>query len=616
MGIGGRKKRFFVPVFIGALVCLVLAGLWYFQYRRDRELRLTLERGSFYSPALFRVDTKNIGCKAMVDNYCASLYAKDARGNLQIEDGKRTRITLQGKTTNNFDGAAFAYYRARANHRSRLPADLRDALARREFYPKLEKLLTRPSKKNMPLDERIFFSDLENEVDRIWENAIEESIARRLEKRYRGTYLEDDEMSLEIELERQRLRYRLWAQISTALWKDHPNWEAVQEDFTKLKVSFTRAIQHLGIPPELKTAWAAKIRAVQLTLPGHSVLTANSACISTSRNAYYYPYLNTLTVCAGYFNGGQQIQTLAHELAHALDFNSRLVDFQQRQPLLGDLREIKDMVCGKKTFNCGEWHDFAAGFGAKTAALATYTPELPAFHSCLQKNRPVRELTDDILQEKAEKISRNRFSDLTKNSAFFRLISEKMPLPSGDSVPNRAFMNPCSYYLWDSEKFQPDSELTSLILFTAAYRCAADSDGTALRTAVETSKKMTQDLIYAVLKSEGVFSDREELQTEAYASPPTERFADRMASYAVADYLRQYPGVAQARSAYLASTFWLCDKPSLRKSNYQQYQSLRDLIVDRTVHLENEERLKDWFSPPLMERLSCQPDFEDLGCSP
>lgn len=608
-------KYILIVLPIGAVLFSAKA---YIDYREEEIRRQQIEKDTFFSPAVFRVDEENIGCRALIDNYCASLYGKDAAGNLKIEDGKKTRVTLQGKTTNNFDTATFAYNRARLQRRNRLPKDLREALVKREFYPKIEKLLTRPSRKKMPIEESIYFFDLENEVDRIWNNAIEETVTRRLSQKFQGLYLVmDDEMSQDIELERRRLRYRVWSEISVALWKDQQNWNSVLEDFAKLKTSFNRAIQQMEISDDLKSQWITKIKKVRLTLPGQSVVTANNTCISTSQNAYYYPYQNTLTVCAGYFNGGQQIQTLAHELAHALDFNSRLIDFQQSNEFVGSIRHLKDMVCGKTTFQCEDWAQFREGFPQKVQSLSQYQPELPEFHSCLQKNKPSREITSTVIEQKAERITRARFSDLTSSSAFLRMISEKMPSADGaEAIPNNSFLNPCSSHLWDSDNFQVDSELTSLIFFTATYRCEGNSDPKFLRSSIEDAKRMTQTLMLSVLKSEGAFSSRAELQSEHYSSPSGERFADRMASYAVADYLKQYPTLSQVRSAYLASSFWLCDKPSLKKSNYHHYQSLRDLIIDRAPHRENDERMLDWLSPALVNRLSCQPEFTDLGCSP
>ncbi|MFW1406218.1 hypothetical protein ACEV85_23505, partial [Vibrio parahaemolyticus] len=62
-------------------------------------------------------------------------------------------------------------------------------------------------------------------------------------------------------------------------------------------------------------------------------------------NAYYYRYLNVITVCAGDFNSEDIVLTLAHEMAHALDI-SRSFYLQKVNSELGVAqKEIRDQVC-------------------------------------------------------------------------------------------------------------------------------------------------------------------------------------------------------------------------------------------------------------------------------
>lgn len=606
------KAEIVAPIVFATLVSTLILAAWLLNFRDRRHL----EDDRYVSPAELSTSSENIGCKTMVNNFCTRLYSPDAKGNLSISDETQKFSTLQGFTRNDFDLPWFSFYRARLDRAELLPADLRRSLLRRGFFEKLETLVKRPSKKKMRLDESIDFQDLENNVDTMWDQAIDESIARRLEKKFPGSYrLKDGESTQDIETELERLRATLWSEISLALWKGHPNWKTVEQDFKNLQKSFIVAIDTFNIDAKLKEKWKQKIMTVRLALPGENPVTANRDCVSVTRNAFYYKYLNTVTVCAGYFTGGSQILTLAHELAHSIDFSSRLIDSQQSTQLAMAFTNLRNRVCStEKQLSCDEWSSFKTSFDESLEQMREISPEAQSVHSCLQKSSPSKLLSYDVIAEKAQDITKKRISELTRNSSFFRLTSKEITQPDGIKIKNLSYLNPCAYEAWPSGKIAIDSEFASLLIFSASYRCSETEGTTRLRNAIVETKSMTEKLLATAIASESIFSARDELQAEGYSSPPTERFADHIGSYAVAEYLKQFPSVQSRRAAYLASNFWLCERPSFRSENYDQYQALSDLMIDRGVHPENEERIKDWLSAPVQAALSCKRDFEENSC--
>lgn len=605
------KKKFILGLCVSAvLLSFLIVRLW----QEKTKLKSAINEVNLIEYSQYQVPGDKIGCKKMVDTFCTHLYSKEAQGNLQISGPKLQFLAQQGHTKNNFDAAWFAFYKTRLENKERLPKDLRAALTKRNFFSNLNKILSRPNKKSFHLEQGIDARDLEEHVDRSWESAVDETILRRLEKKYQGSFkLTEDEITQEVDLERSRIKYHLWSEISIALWSQHPRWKTVEKDFEKIRGSFRTAIENFPLAPTVRKAWLDKLKKIKLTIPGQTPLTANMNCIGTSRNAHYYPYLNTITVCAGYFNGGEQIQTLAHELAHAFDYNSRLIDFQQATKLSTQLKSLREVVCKQKPEACSVWNSFREQYQNTIEDVESYAPEIAQFHACLQKNHPSKQLTPAIIAEKTQKMVRDRFSKLTENSSFFRLTSPQIPTPLGDHIDNPNLMNPCAYELWDNPTRPLDTEFNTLLFFTAAYRCEEDSPSK-LRKSIEISKEMTGALLKAVVQNEREFSPRYDLQSDSLSSPPIERFADRLASFAVAEYLKQYPKYIERRAHFLASSFWLCDKPNLRSNNYEQFQTLSDLIIDKAVHPENEERFKDWLSKPMREQLACRLDFQHQEC--
>lgn len=609
-----RKFRKFLLTSVLDLAIIAIAiGL----VAMTRAPSITVPEEELIFPPEVMAPQEQIGCQAMVQNFCGQLYSPDAQGNLQIRDTTQSYRTALGSTRNDFDAARYAFHKARLQKRQLLPRDLKASLERREFFSHLSRLLSRPARSKMDIESKFEFEDLESRVDSVWSLAIKETVSRRIERRFPGTFrLKNAEVPQHIDIEVSRVRGKLWAEISLALWKGHPNWKSVEDDFENLKAAYIEVIDGLKLTSPVKAAWKLKLQSIRLALPGEDPVTANQECISTTRNAYYYRYLNSVTVCAGYFTGGGQILTLAHELAHSLDFSSRMIDLQQSSTLMERLHSLKADVCSTKPdFDCGSWTEFKSAFDENLKSLPASDFEAREVHSCLHKASLSRELDDEVIEEKASDSIRKRFSEFATNSTYFRLTNPEIKNAKGHLVKNPSYLNPCAGEVWDIGKYALDSDFVSLVFFTAAYRCSEEQGAARLRAAIIESKEMNERLLASVMKSEGPFSARDELQSEGYSSPSTERFADRIGSYAVAKYLEKFPSVESRRAIYLASSFWLCEKPTLKAENLDQFKALNEFIIDRGAHAESDSRIADWLSPPIREALHCTKDFDMPVCS-
>lgn len=602
---------------IGSFLALSIIGVLYAYITTAAKDRAEKE-SDFFMMDLEK--QKSNGCKSIVDNYCHQLHSNEARGNLRIKNKDLSEaLTTAGSTINNFDSAVFAYHKARIKQKNKLPKDLLAALEKRAFYEDLTVLLSRPSRKNMNSGSRIYYGDLENNVDSKWDQAVEEVVLRRLAKKFPQIYTTDDaNIPREIEVEYTRVYYSLWTEISKALWSNDVRWIKIKALFDQLKISFSNVIKDMNVSDDVKESWIKKVNSVLLRTPGFNPAVASRDCISASRNAYYYPYLNTITICAGYLNTGEQIQTLAHELAHSIDQSSRLIDHLKSSSMLSSFVELRQSLCKKKDFKCEQWTQFGEKFKDNLAQLADHRKDVYSFHRCLKINEATLPFDGQAQERLASKITSENFSTLIKSSAFFRIIKKSIPVGYNSVRPNPSFMNPCDYYTWDLDVFAPDGELASLLMFTAAFQCVEGDDIFRMRAAIDQSKQYAQEITSVLLGLEGEFSSRDEMQEERYSSSPNERFADRIGSAIVADYLKTFHSKENAedlRSLFLASSYWLCDKPTLRTTHLEEYQSLSDIIIDKSVHEDNSNRIKDWLSPALREILACEKDFEHAECS-
>lgn len=574
--------------------------------------------GEFSSKGAF-LPTRPVGCRQLFDAYCTALYSPRSAGNLRVPQSEGPAMILQGQTTNNLPAVFVSYAQAKLRRQGRLPADFAAALGRRQYFTRLKQILSRKPRAQMTIVERVEADQLEHEVASDWTSAIDEAVLRRLRRKFPDYHaLADVDVPIEWQLERRRTRRALASEIAIAIWGNDPNWRKVESGFASLRESFLQLIDDLDAPESLRDAWRSRVKAVELVLPGSRPSVSDDECAATKKNAYYYSYLNLLTVCAGDFNGEDIMQTLAHEMAHALDLDRSRYLFQSSSPFGRAVVSLRRNVCGpREQFSCAEWQEFKRETPARLAALRSYRAELPEFNRCLSRRasssrRPFERVTEAIARASAARETRERFADLASSNYFLRIIKERIPLPSGKLQRNPNWLNPCSYYMWSSEEEPIDDGLSTLVFFTAEYRCSEGSDADRLRSAIAKAHEMTTATLTESILNEGEFSNRRSLEVEGLAASPAERFADVVGSHALARSIGQMDLVWERRNAFLASSSWQCEPPGLASSFPTESSVQREWQLD--AHSEGRERVHESLSLPIREKLLCEKDFEFDEC--
>ena len=551
----------------------------------------------------------------MLDTYCNILYAPDAQGNLEVRQKHESIKVLQGQTPNQFSQVFFRYSQAKLNNQKNLPRDFAIVLNRHQYFMKLKTFLDRTPRTAMTLEQRLNSEQLDYELGFIWSTAFNETILSRMNGKYPGFFkLPESMIPVELQLEKRRLRRTLVSEISQALWRNDRNWKKVEQGFARLQGSYIRMIGQLDIHDGVRADWQRRIAEVKLVMPGAIPAISNEECSSTTVNAFYYTYLNVLTICAGDFNSEDIIQTLAHEMGHALGIDRSQYLFAINSQFGKSISELRTHVCQPKTFDCAEWGNYKSRFGSDLKSLEGFKPDLPEFQSCLKRRETSKTLSTEDIARFARNLTADRISDLASRDKFLRITKPELPTRNGKYLRNPNYLNPCSYYMWSLGEEPVDDELTTMIYFTAEYRCNQSDLGNTqrMKNAIEVAKAMTDQVLRKTIAIEGEFSARGLLETEGFSSPPYERFADVVGSYALAELLRQIPSQTERQNRFLASSSWQCLEPSL-DSHFPEESSIeKEYIFD--PHLEGDQRRKELFSTPIREVISCEKDFEFKEC--
>lgn len=565
------------------------------------------------SETTFKKDDKNNGCLDVLNTYCGKLYSADSSGNLLIKSKFPIQIS-QGESFNQLPQIFVKYAIAKIKNRNKLPPEFRAALNEYGYFDKLEQLLNRKPLVAMTLEERNASEYLEYELSSIWMSSIEQAVMTRMSLKYPGYHhISNTLMPIEYDVAARRIRRQVISDISKVLWREDKNWQKVVEGFNDLKSSFMALFDRLDVPADIAQDWRNKIAGVELVLPGSLPEISDEECSTTTINAYYYSHLNLITVCAGDFNSEDIILTLGHEMSHALDIDRALYLYHRDSELGQRMAGFRKQICAPSPVSrCDDWNQFKADLQGQKLLLSNFKPQLPEFQQCLKKTHTDKVLDAANAKRIAEKMATDRVSSMASSNLFLRLIKEKIPLKNGKLQKNPSFMNPCGYYLWTRNEESLDDDLYTLIFFTEEYQCSNQGPEEKLKSAIETARNMTSSLLAEVLMSEGEFSGRPELVAEGYSSPPFERFADVVGTYAVSEFLKKYDSVWDRRSKYLASSSWLCQEPSLDSAFPKE--SKIEKLFSLSSHAEGEDRKKEVLSEPIRQILSCQKDFEFHEC--
>ncbi len=567
-----------------------------------------------YRPLQSKNPKEAVGCQQMVDDYCNFLFSPDNLGNVEVIRPKGNIKILQGDTYNDFTQTFYKYSRAKLKNRLLLPKDLLATLYNVNYFNKLEDFLSRKPRQSMSLSERLASERLDYELASLWSATVNETVMVRLSKKFNGYHqVSDRQMPPEYEIESRKIKRHLISEISKALWRDDRNWQGVEVAFADLKTSYLSLIKKLDIPEDVQKNWTARMQTVTLALPGSMPEISDEECSTTTVNAYYYRYLDIITVCAGDFNSEDILLTLAHEMGHVLDI-SRTVYLAKVNSDFGIAQHgLRQLICSEKNqFTCQDWDRFKSSFSHNLKSFSAFKPPVIEFNRCLKRKPTPKTPTVEDIAKLVRTISNRRYSNLASNDYFLRITKDRMPLRNGRFKKNPYYENPCNYYLWSKGEEPPDDDLSSLIYFTAEYRCNQGDKEQKFKTAIETSKQMTEQLLQATLQMEGEFSTYDSMEREGFASSPVERFADVMGSYALSEYLNLTSDLMDRRAKYLASSSWQCSEPSLNSHFPEESSIEKEYSLDS--HAEGLNRRRELLSEPLRNSLHCQKDFEFNEC--
>ncbi len=563
------------------------------------------------------LSAKNPPCLEMVREFCQTLFAPDAQGTLSFAAGEASYNIRMGQTANDFQEKDFEFLNTKLRAWKKLPADLKEILSYRNFKEKMKKYLSRSARQNMELADRVQTMRDEEEINSIWNLAVRETVLTRMEKSYPGyAKFKEDFIPLELGYESQRQRRILISQIARAMWSDHENWRKVERKFEKIREAYREVVQgNSRLSEEIKKDWIQRIKSIRLIIPGTDPEIDMEACFKTESNAYYFTKKNYITICAGDFNTEEIEQTLAHEIGHSLDLDRSRFLFQESSLVGQSLGQLKEMSCSKKPFSCEKWQKIKSDFKDLVSQSQAFSAQLPEFNSCLKDKETKDPIPEDYITRVAKEEVEASLSDLAQRNIFLRIISPKLPLPDGSSKKNPMYLNPCGYYLWDTQVHPLDEEASLLLFFTSEYRCSKEPIvEEKFKMAIETSKELQSILVNSQINLEGKFSARDRLGIDGYASSPTERFADNMGQLVFSKILSQESDLKKRRALYLANNAWLCRRPSIQQMFPKETKVQKNYYVE--PHSETNQRQKELLTKEIRESLQCKQDFELNQCNP
>lgn len=578
-------------------------------------LLLWISLGGAPAMALEFLDRDKPLCLNMVQDFCSTLFAPENQGSLKFKIADTDYHIRLGETENDFQEKDFEFLKAQLAAWNKLPREFRDNLDENGYRKKLERHLKRIARKEMTLKDRIATMRHEEQINAIWNQAFRETVLTTMEKSVPGfAKIKEDFMPLELKYESERKRRDLLARVAEALWKNHPNWLDVESKFAKVKSVYKFIIdKQEDLKPSIKQEWKSRVDAIGLVIPGSDPEVDMGYCFKNESNAYYFREQNYITVCAGDFNSEEIEQTLAHEIAHALDVGRSRYLYQVNSPVGSQLHDLKEMSCEKKPFSCEQWAQTKANFEGHLKHLTAFKPQLREFNQCLQEKEVERKMPDDYLARVSKEAVEGILGDLARRNVFLRIISPQLPLPNGTSQRNPMHMNPCGYYLWETQAQPFDEDVSLLLFFTAEYKCSKQTDrAEKFKAAIETAKAMQTSLAKATIAMEGEFSGRFRLDRDGYASSPTERFADSLGQLVFARILSEEQDVRKRRARYLANNAWLCRKPSIQQLFPGEAKIQRSYYVE--PHSETNQRQKELLSEEIREALQCKRDFDANQC--
>ncbi|MCM2278420.1 MAG: hypothetical protein NDJ89_10130 [Oligoflexia bacterium] len=352
------------------------------------------------------------GCSEKIEEFCEKLHSPRHRGNIELPWGGRTEKVLLGRNPQGFSQVFAELERAKLASRNRLPKEFARKLEKRDYFGKMARYLRAKPPRSASLREVQANSRLGGELSSIWNDSVNEVLQEKMVQRHPG-YLKLESFSPEISREYDGLERELHAEIYRSIWSGSARWKQVEKDFATVRSEYLRFLEESKeLDPALKSDWIARIKSVTLELPGSDPDNLDHGCATTTRNAYYNWLKDRITICAGDFNSGNELFTIAHEFSHALGIHRSLYLQEKNTELATRLRSLASAVCDQATVGAcpKEWAGVKERFPELAAKLIPRGGDLA----------PSETMVSGGFSEDSEE----RFSDALGSRVFARILKQ------------------------------------------------------------------------------------------------------------------------------------------------------------------------------------------------
>lgn len=566
----------------------------------------------------------------MVENFCKDLWSDQHQGNEVLGSGPAAIEIQLGRTPLDYDAGYEHYLRAVLEARKRLPADFRQVLERERYFDRLRKDLARAPREFKVPSRILAIHDERAKRDLLWYRALEVVSSARMEKRFPG-FLRQERFNLPEEWRLASIRGRdeLRAELFRAVWLDSPSWKRLVEEAEVIRSAYIRFIdEKLSLPNETKTEWIKRLRAVKFVAPGTVPARSDreTGCAAGLRNAYYHGDDHSITICSGYFSRWDLLQSLPHELTHALKLSPSLGDPVEPDPLTRSFSSLMSRTCSEKKLTCEEWGEWKKSFSVLVPPPAQSARLIEGFQSCIN-GEPIKKVPST---EKLEQIAQDAATDFLENEAsqggFLFMIAPDRGDLNGKRWKNPSYMNPCGLWPWPVDPpLRPWNTIKTF--FVNEYRCSsqngtteqdrtsspADRRANKMKSSIEEAKRLVRELYRKSVAYEGKYSASKRMQAEGFAKDIEERLADRLGREVGAFMLEQDSDPVRRRELFLAGIASFCDPPSLQRDFPAEFQVQKTYYFDG--HAESDVRRREALIEPIRKALGCVNDVAIQECS-
>lgn len=570
------------------------------------------------APAL----TKPIECAAISDNFCQDLWNDQNNGNLKVFDGeiKAGKSSISGANL-----STFANDQALIKSLTHLTPDIKEAIG--PSIVKLEAHL-----KNEANNTKWFrdYSQIKQDLT----NSIEDLTEARFNKKYAPSNVNDyAKWTIQESNNYEAEKRAVYDEITKAKYEKDPNWLRVEKLYPEAKLSLLKVIEALSIPAEDKKKMKDKLESVGLSLPlqDTSIIGADQACSETTVNAFYSPYNNKFTVCAGMFNRYQSdsalVFVLIHELGHSIDSGARSRDeSRSNAPISLALNKLKGKA--NQTYQCSEWKKINNDIVKAPLDFVPVKNSMEKLYSCLRGNPDLEDMELDGLTKASKQIARNILSDYAGDNSFSKLLEKKVKVDK-KIKDNEVYYRPDLLSASNNTYFensQQTRDVNPLEIFMQNFYCALEDQKLNKESFEAANKKERSEIFDKAMAQTSKILELRLIEAWKYcgkncsaltqfgmSADPDENTADWFANKSFPDFLKTLKPENRAQASALATSLFC--PTGLESSDL----TLAEKKYSLETHPDSRHRRISLYTPETSKALGCIIDEKDQGdakCSP